>query len=101
MKLSFRTYLMSGVVLATGCLTATAQEAAMTQELALADAVSVQQTITVTGSRGKPRTIADSAVPIDVLDEATINDVSFTDTNDVLKTLVPSYTIGREPISDG
>ncbi|MEH6810755.1 MAG: TonB-dependent receptor [Hyphomonas oceanitis] len=92
---------MSGVFLAAGGLTATAQEIAAAQELAVADSVSVQQTITVTGSRGKPRTVADSAVPIDVLDEATIKDVSFTDTNDVLKTLVPSYTIGREPISDG
>lgn len=92
---------MSGVFLAAGSLTATAQEIAVAQELAVTDSVSVQQTITVTGSRGKPRTVADSAVPIDVLDEATIKDVSFTDTNDVLKTLVPSYTIGREPISDG
>lgn len=101
MKRSFRTYLMSGVFVAAGGLAAVAQEVALSQELAVADALSVQQTITVTGSRGKPRTVADSAVPIDVLDEATINDVSFTDTNDVLKTLVPSYTIGREPISDG
>ncbi|WP_155839349.1 TonB-dependent receptor plug domain-containing protein, partial [Hyphomonas chukchiensis] len=101
MRTSFRTYLMSGVFLAAGGLTATAQEIAVAQELAVTDSVSVQQTITVTGSRGKPRTVADSAVPIDVLDEATIKDVSFTDTNDVLKTLVPSYTIGREPISDG
>mgnify|MGYP003665555985 CR=1 FL=1 len=92
---------MSGVFLAAGGLTAAAQEIAVAQELAVTDSVSVQQTITVTGSRGKPRTVADSAVPIDVLDEATIKDVSFTDTNDVLKTLVPSYTIGREPISDG
>ncbi|KJS37901.1 MAG: hypothetical protein VR74_07150 [Hyphomonas sp. BRH_c22] len=101
MKLSFRSYLMSGVFLTAGSLTATAQEVALTQELAVTDSVAVQQLITVTGSRGKPRTVADSAVPIDVLDEATINDVSFTDTNDVLKTLVPSYTIAREPISDG
>jgi iron complex outermembrane recepter protein len=83
MKRSLRTYLMSGVFVAAGSLTAVAQEVALTQELAVADTLSVQQTITVTGSRDKPRTVADSAVPIDVLDESTINDVSFTDTNDV------------------
>ena len=45
----------------------------------------------VTGVRGKPRTVQDSPVPIDVFGEQEINDVAFTDMNDVLRTLVPSY----------
>ena len=57
--------------------------------------------IVVTGARGAPRTVADSAVPIDVIGQEELESVSFVDTNDVLKTLVPSYTIGRQPISDG
>ena len=95
MKHSFRTYLMSGVFLATGSLAATAQELAMT------DAVSVQETVTVTGARGKPRSVADSPVPIDVLAEDELLDVPFTDANDIIKTLVPSYSLSRQPISDG
>ncbi|VWX54575.1 TonB-dependent receptor [Novosphingobium sp. 9U] len=57
--------------------------------------------IVVTGSRGKPRTVADSAVPIDVIPQAEIEAISFTDTQDVIKTLVPSYAVGRNPNSDG
>ncbi|MEQ9507278.1 MAG: TonB-dependent receptor [Hyphomonas sp.] len=94
MRRKFINCLLSSAVVAVAmCPQATAQ--------AEDDAVSVQQTITVTGSRGKPRTVADSPVPIDVFDEAAIDDVSFVDTQDVLRTLVPSYTVSRQPISDG
>ncbi|WP_066769390.1 TonB-dependent receptor plug domain-containing protein [Croceicoccus mobilis] len=58
-------------------------------------------TIVVTGLRGNDRTVADSPVPIDVFSTDDLNAVSYTDTNDVLKTLVPSYTLSRNPISDG
>ena len=78
-----------------------AQYAVAQTEAAAADAVSVQETITVTGARGKPRSVVDSPVPIDVFDEAAIDDVSFVDTQDVLRVLVPSYTVSRQPISDG
>ncbi|WP_407646468.1 TonB-dependent receptor plug domain-containing protein [Henriciella aquimarina] len=61
----------------------------------------VQETVVVTGARGMPRSVADSPVPIDVFDEEQITDISFVDTNDVLKTLVPSYSLSRQPISDG
>ncbi len=66
-----------------------------------ADDTSVQETVVVTGARGTPRTITDSPVPIDVFSEDDIDAVSFTDTNDVLRTLVPSYSLSRQPISDG
>ncbi|MEX0739001.1 MAG: TonB-dependent receptor [Pseudohongiella sp.] len=62
---------------------------------------SVLEEVIVTGARGRPRTVSDSPVPIDVFDAETIESVSFTDTNDVLKTLVPSYNVSRNPISDG
>jgi iron complex outermembrane receptor protein len=57
--------------------------------------------IIVTGARGRPRTVSDSPVPIDVFNEDDLRAVSFTDTNDILKTLVPSFNLGRQPISDG
>jgi iron complex outermembrane receptor protein len=57
--------------------------------------------VIVTGVRGKPRTVADSPVPVDVFSSADIDAVSHTDTNDILQTLVPSYNVSREPISDG
>ena len=57
--------------------------------------------IVVTGARGRPRTVSDSPVPIDVFGADDLEAVSFTDTNDIIKTLVPSFNIGRQPISDG
>ena len=57
--------------------------------------------IVVTGSRGRPRTVSDSPVPIDVFSAQDLEDVSFTDTNDILRTLVPSFNLARQPISDG
>jgi iron complex outermembrane receptor protein len=57
--------------------------------------------VIVTGVRGKPRTVADSPVPVDVFSARDIEAVSHTDTNDILQTLVPSYNVSRQPISDG
>ena len=57
--------------------------------------------VVVTGSRAKPRTVEDSPIPIDVFSQAELEEVGFTDSNEVLKTLVPSFSIGRQPISDG
>ena len=81
---------IAGAVLSTG---AVAQEAE--------DAEAVQETVVVTGARGAPRSVTDSPVPIDVFGEDDINAVSFTDTNDILRTLVPSFSLSRQPISDG
>ena len=60
----------------------------------------VEEIITV-GSRGRPRTALDSAVPVDSFNTDQIEAVSHTDTVDILQTLVPSYNVSRQPISDG
>jgi len=57
--------------------------------------------VVVTGTRGKPRSVMDSAVPVDVLNSDDIDSVSYSDTHDILQTLVPSYNVSRQPISDG
>lgn len=57
--------------------------------------------IVITGSRGRPRTVTDSPVSVDVFSASDIESVSYTDTNDILQTLVPSYNVDRAPISDG
>ncbi|MDA1372132.1 MAG: TonB-dependent receptor [Proteobacteria bacterium] len=67
--------------------------------LAQQDAPEIEQ-IVVTGSRGRPRTVSDSPVPIDVFSTADIEAVSYTDTNDILRTLVPSFSV-RQSNSDG
>jgi iron complex outermembrane receptor protein len=57
--------------------------------------------IAVVGARGAPRSITSSPVPVDVLTAEDVEAVAFTDMNNVLMTLVPSYSVGRQPISDG
>lgn len=57
--------------------------------------------VTVTGLRGKPRSAVDSAVAVDVFSLEALESVSFQDTNDILQTLIPSYNVGRQAISDG
>lgn len=98
MKSTFRAKLMSCAVLSAGLLMAPLAHA---QDADADDDVAVQQTIIVTGARGAPRSVTDSPVPIDVFGADDIESVSFTDTNDILRTLVPSYSLSRQPISDG
>lgn len=57
--------------------------------------------VVVTGVRGRERTMLNSPSPIDVFSTADIQAVSYTDTADILQTLIPSFNIGREPSSDG
>ena len=64
-------------------------------------AAEVEEDVIVTGVRGKPRTVADSPVPIDVFSASDMEEVAFNDTVDVLKTLVPSITVGRAAVANG
>lgn len=76
--------------------------AAQAQEEQTPDAASMDmEKIAVVGARGAPRTVTSSPVPVDVISADELSGVAFSDMNDVLKTLVPSYTLGRQPISDG
>ena len=66
-----------------------------------AESEEIVEEVVVTGVRGKPRTVRESPVPVDVFTSQMIDDVAFTDMNDILRTLVPSYAVNRQPISDG
>ena len=70
------------------------------QQAAEDQAADVEEII-ITGARGRPRTVADSPVPVDVFSAADLEAISHTDTNNILQTLVPSFNLGRQPISDG
>lgn len=66
-----------------------------------AGAAEMVEEVVVTGLRGKPRTATDSAVPVDVFNAEAIEAVSYSDMDDILQTLIPSYSLARQPISDG
>ncbi len=75
-------------------------------EMESSDAASEQEVITlesmvVVGTRAKPRSVLESAVPIDVLPSHDFVKQGSTDLPDLLRSLVPSYNINTQPISDG
>jgi len=84
-------------LLAVACLSAYSFSGPV---LAQDDAVDLEEII-ITGARGRPRTVTDSPVPVDVFSAEEIESISYTDTNDIIKTLVPAYNVSRQPISDG
>jgi len=57
-------------------------------------------TVSVLGSRTKPRTEASSAVPIDILDGEEFHNQPSVDVLDKLRTLVPSFNVSTIPIDD-
>ncbi|CAD5260046.1 TonB-dependent receptor [Alteromonas sp. 38] len=88
----------TGITLSLAAPLALAQEAEA-EETAV-DTQNVEK-IAVVGARGAPRSVTSSPVPVDVLSAEDIEAVAFTDMNNVLMTLVPSYSVSRQPISDG
>lgn len=91
-KIAKSPLLVSAIALAVQGMSADAQAQGADDEI---------EEIVVSGLRGKPRSAVDSAVPIDTFDAEAIEAVSHTDTQDILQTLVPSYNVSRQPISDG
>ena len=60
----------------------------------------VEEIVTI-GTRRQGRTAIDTAVPIDVFSIEDIDSVSSSDLIDVVRTLVPSFNVSRQAISDG
>ncbi len=60
----------------------------------------VEEIVTI-GTRRRGRTAVDTAVPIDVFGTEEIDSVASDDMLDIIKTLVPSFQVGRLPLNDG
>ena len=54
----------------------------------------------VIGSRARPRSVIDSAVPIDTIRGPDLAKQGVTDLQDMFRNLVPSYNVNTQPISD-
>ena len=54
----------------------------------------------VVGSRGQPRTVAASPVPVDVLSTADLTNQGVVNLQDQLRTVIPSFNVNTQPISD-
>ncbi|MYJ76414.1 MAG: TonB-dependent receptor, partial [Gammaproteobacteria bacterium] len=53
------------------------------------------------GTRVRTRTAADTAVPVDVFNREQVESINSSDLVDVLNAIVPSFSVRREPVSDG
>ena len=53
------------------------------------------------GTRVRTRTAADTAVPVDVFSREQVESINSSDLVEVLSAIVPSFSVRREPISDG
>ena len=54
----------------------------------------------VVGSRGQPRTVAASSVPVDVLSISDLTNQGVVNLQDQLRTVIPSFNVNTQPISD-
>ena len=54
----------------------------------------------VVGSRGQPRTVAASSVPVDVLSTSDLTNQGVVNLQDQLRTVIPSFNVNTQPISD-
>lgn len=57
--------------------------------------------VVVTGTRRKDRSITDSNVPIDVLNEDALKATGATETNQILASLLPSFNFPQPSVTDG
>ncbi len=79
---------------------ATADEVEASEEASEADAPVRLESLVVVGSRSQPRSVLDSAVPIDIVSNESFEKQGGADLPDLLRALVPSYNINTQPISD-
>jgi len=59
----------------------------------------IEEIVTI-GSRRQARSTADSVAPVDVISANDILDQASTDISDLIRTVVPSYQVNTQPISD-
>ena len=78
----------------------TTSDAEASEEASEADAPVQLESLVVVGTRARPRSVLDSAVPIDIVSNDAFEKQGGADLTDLLRTVVPSYNINTQPISD-
>ncbi len=73
--------------------------AAPQQSLAQSGDEMIEEIVT-TGTRARERSVSDSMVPIDVISAEDFSNQGATDLSNLLRTVVPSYNVNAQPISD-
>jgi len=81
-------------------VTITAGETVTHEYLLQSDLIGTNEVV-VLGTRTNDRTVINSPVPIDVISAKDIEQTGFTQTTDLLKTLIPSYNAPQASVTDG
>lgn len=76
------------------------EEGAEETEMAADEDVIELEEVVVVGTRAAPRSVLESAVPIDIVSNEDFQKQGSTDLPNLLRTLVPSYNVNTQPISD-
>ena len=71
-----------------------------TVTLVIEMSVQFQEEVVVVGSRAQPRSVTESAVPVDVIPADELASQGDTDLTSQLRNSVPSFNVTRQPISD-
>ena len=79
---------------------AATDEAEASEETSEAEAPVRLESLVVVGTRSRPRSVLDSAVPVDIVSNEAFEKQGGADLPDLLRALVPSYNINTQPISD-
>ena len=78
----------------------TTEEAEGSEEASASSEPIQLERLVVVGTRAQPRSVLDSAVPIDIVSNEAFEKQGGADLPDLLRTLVPSYNVNTQPISD-
>lgn len=95
----FKSLLLSGAAALVLVPAAAAQTPATAAPAA--PAAEAEEEVVVTGSRRPGRTLATSAVPVDVITAETLTEQGFTEVNRALNLTVPSFNFPQPSITDG
>ena len=85
------------VALANSGIARAADEEAAPQTSGSTGSPTTLETVSVLGSRGQPRSVASSAVPIDIITGEEFRNQGATDVLDQLRVLVPSFNVSTIP----
>jgi len=98
--LSLLTKNVRGVLAASAAFSVMATAPVYAQEAEESAKAEDYEQIAVVGSRAAPRSVADSAVPIDIISDEEFKQQGATDMVSMMQTVVPSFNVNDQPIND-
>ena len=99
-SLSLLTKNVRGVLAASAAFSVMATAPVYAQEAEDSAKAEDYEQIAVVGSRAAPRSVADSAVPIDIISDEEFKQQGATDMVSMMQTVVPSFNVNDQPIND-